>query len=181
MYLESVGHLDSTLSAALESIERQRKLADSPDPLERAQTLWVAVELDKRLSHCTNAQIAELLARAEERLPIWEPEFAMIEHARRRLLDSGQLGLLPEADDSEPVGDEGVHILNAEVALYRMSIPHLLLPFQLNRFASDMVMVPDIQEARACLIATGFRGHEAVRSVLIDVDTDRPIRLIQER
>lgn len=176
-----MGDSESTLLAAVAFIERQRKLADSPDPLERAQTLWVATELNKRLSRCTDAQIAELLARAEERLPIWEPEFAVIEHARRRLLSSRQLGLLPESDVFEAVRDEGIHILNTEVALYRASIPHLLLPFQTNRFASDMVMVPDVQQARACLIAGRFREDVAIRSILIDADTDKPVRLLQER
>ena len=169
------------LGNALALIERQRRLADSHDPLERAKTLWVATELDKRLSRCTDAQIADLLARAEERLPIFEPEFAVIEHARRRLLSSGQLGLLSEADDVEAVRDESVHILNAEVALYSMSIPHLLLPFQRNRFASDLLMVPDVQEARACLIAGGFREDERIRSMLVDDNTERPVRLLQER
>ena len=166
---------------ALEFIERQRKLADSHDPLERAKTLWVATELDKRLSRCTDAQIAELLARAEERLPIWEPEFAVVEHARRRLVRSGQLSLLSEEDDWEAVRNEGVHILNAEIALYRGSIPNLLLPFRQDRFASDLLMVPDVLEARVCLVAAGFREDDRIRSMLVDADTDRPIRLIQER
>ena len=176
-----MGDSERTLLAALAFIERQRKLADSPDPLERAKTLWVAVELDKRLSRCTDAQTAELLSRTEERLPIWEPEFAVVEHARRRLLRSGQLSLFSEEKGWESVRDEGVHILNAEVALYRMSIPHLLLPFQRNRFTSESFMVPDVREARACLIAAGFREHQYIRSILIDADTDCRIRLTQER
>lgn len=101
--------------------------------------------------------MAELLARAEERLPILGPEFAVVGHVRQGLLNSAQQQLLPEADDFEAVRGQGVHILSAEVALYRMSIPHLLLPFQKNRFASDLLIVPDVQEARACLIAAGFR------------------------
>ena len=100
---------DSTerVRIALALIERQRRLADSHDPLERAKTLWVATELDKRLSRCTDAQIAELLLRAEERLPIFEAEFAVIEHARRRLLRSGQTSLLLEGEDSEAANDGG--------------------------------------------------------------------------
>ena len=169
------------LGIALGLIEKQRRLADSRDPLERAKTLWVATELDKRLSRCTDAQIAELLARAEERLPIFEAEFAVIEHARRRLLRSGQMSLSSQSEDWEAVRKEGVHILNAEVALYRSSIPNLLLPFQRNRFASDLFMVPDVTEARACLIAGGFREDQRLRSIVVDADSDRPIRLIQER
>jgi hypothetical protein len=169
------------LRTALDLIERQRRLADSHDPLQRAQTLWVAAELDKRLSRCTDAQIAELLLRAEERLPIFEPEFAVVEHARLRLLRPGQMRLSLENENWEAVRDGGVHILNAETALYTASIPSLLLPFQKNRFASDLLMVPDVREAKVCLIAAGFREDERIRSMVVDADSDRPIRLIQER
>ena len=166
---------------ALDLIERQRQLGDSHDPVQRARTLWVATELDKRLSRCTDAQIAELILRTEERLPIFEPEFAVVEHARRRLLRSGQMSLSLDREDWEGVRDEGVHILNAEVALYRASIPNLLLPFQQNRFASELFMVPDVREAKACLVAAGFREDERIRSRVVDADSDRPLRLIQER
>jgi len=176
-----MGDSAPTLLAALAFIERQRKLADSQNPLERAKTLWIATELDRRLSHCTDAQIAELLARAEERLPIFEPEFAVVEHARRRLLRSGQMSFSLASEDFETVADKGVHILNAEVALYRASIPNLLLPFQRNRFASDLLMVPDVREARRCLIAAGFREDERIRSRVVDPDSNRPVRLIQEQ
>lgn len=160
-------------------IEKQRRLADSHDPLQRAQTLWVAAELDKHLSRCTDPEIAELLGKAEERLPIFEPEFAVIEHARRRLMYSGQMSLLPEEEDWEAVRDEGVQILNAEMALYWPRIPHLLLPFQGNRFASDVFMVPDLLEASACLIAASFRQEAG--TTYLDGETGRPVRLIQER
>src|SRR5579862_5324785 len=102
-----MGDSEPTLLAALALIEGQRRLADSHNPLERAKTLWIATELDKRLSRCTDAQIAELLARAEERLPIFEPEFAVIEHARRRLLRSGQMSLLFESEDWEAANEGG--------------------------------------------------------------------------
>ena len=176
-----MGDSAPTLLAALAFIERQRKLADSHNPLERAKTLWIATELDKRLSHCTDAQIADLLARAEERLPIFEPEFAVVEHARRRLVRSGQMSLSLDSEDWEAVRDEGIHILNAAIALYRASIPNVLLPFLRNRFASDLLMVPDVREAKVCLIAAGFREDERIRSRVVDADSDRPVRLIQER
>jgi hypothetical protein len=88
-----MGNSTERVRIALALIERQRRLADSHHPLQRAKTLWVAAELDKRISRCTDAQIAELLLRAEERLPIFEPEFAVIEHARRRPVRSGQMSL----------------------------------------------------------------------------------------
>jgi|HubBroStandDraft_4_1064222.scaffolds.fasta_scaffold593125_1 hypothetical protein len=168
-----------TVRVIIGLIGKQRRLADSHDPLERAQTLWVAAELDKRLSRCSDWEIAELLCTAEERLPIWEPEFAVVEHARRRLLRSGQMSLLPEEADWEAVRDEGVHLLNVEVALYWARIPHLLLPFQENRFASDVFMVPNLLKARDCLIAAGFRPE--TETTCVDAETGRPVRLSQER
>jgi hypothetical protein len=170
-----------TLRVTIGLIEKQRRLADSPDPLERAQTLWVAAELDKRLSRCTDPEIAELLGKAAERLPIYEPEFAVTEHARRRLMRSGQMSLLPQEEDWEAVRDEGVQILSAEIALYWARIPHLLLPFQGNRFASDVFMVPDLIECKACLIAAGFREDLQVETAFVDAETGRPVRLIHEQ
>ena len=92
---------------------------------------------------------------------------------------SGQLSLLPEEEDWEAMRDEGVQILNAEMALYWARIPHLLLPFQGNRFASDVFVVPDLLDARACLIAAGFR--QEAETTCLDAETGRPVRLIQER
>jgi len=176
-----MGDSTPTLRIALDLIEKQRRLADSHDPLRRAGTLWVATELDKRLSHCTDAQIAELLLRAEERLPIFQPEFAVIEHARRRLACSGQLTLPLESEDWQAVRDEGLHLMKAEAALYRGAVPHLLLPFQRNRFASEMFMVPDIHDAGSCLVAAGFRQDARLSTAFFDSETGRPVRLIQER
>jgi len=95
------------LRTVLELMEWQRRLAGSRDPLQRAKTLWVATELNECLSRCTDAQMAELLIRAEESLPIFEAEFAVIEHARRRLLRSGRTRLLLEGEDSEAANDGG--------------------------------------------------------------------------
>jgi hypothetical protein len=43
-----------------------------------------------------------------------------------------------------------------------------------------LFMVPDVREAKFCLIAAGFREDERIRSMVVDADTDHPIRLIQE-
>jgi hypothetical protein len=103
LYPEDMEQQARTVRVIVGLIEKQRRLADSPDPFQRAQTLWLATELDKRLSRCSDWEIAELLGKAEERLPIWEPEFAVVEHARRRLMRSGQMSLLPEEEDWEGV------------------------------------------------------------------------------
>jgi hypothetical protein len=77
------------------------------------------------------------------------------------------------------VRDEGVHLLNAEAALYRGGMAHLLLPFQRDRFASDLFMVPDMLEARYCLMRAGFREGPQPEAVLVDAQTGLAIRLIE--
>jgi hypothetical protein len=77
--------------------------------------------------------------------------------------------------------DEGEHLLHAEAALYRALIPHLLLPFQRDKFASDMFMVPSVAEARDCLCHAGFRETTRSPSLLIDGQTRRPIRIVEHR
>jgi len=54
------------------------------------------------------------------------------------------------------VRDAGIELLNAEAALFRSAIPHMLIPFQQNRFASNGFLVRSASEARACLLRPGF-------------------------
>jgi hypothetical protein len=112
-------HSASSLRMICRLIDRQRRLAESHDPLERASTLWVAGELDDRLSCCTDQEIAQLIHKAQERLSVFAPEFAVVEHARRRLVQSKQLSLLPEENNLEVERDDAIHILNATEALTR--------------------------------------------------------------
>ena len=67
-------------------IHEQRKLATSPQLAERFGILWTAADLDKRLRQCTDREVGELLAIARDRFHIFEPEFALVHHAKRRLL-----------------------------------------------------------------------------------------------
>ena len=76
--------------------------------------------------------------------------------------------------------DEGDHLLDAESALFWGRIPHLLLPFQRDRFASDTFIVPSVAEATHCLCQAGFRQSPRSASFLIDCETNRPIRLVEE-
>ena len=101
-FVNHESHQDRVIRAL---IQKQRKLADSPDPLERAGTLWVTVELDRRLSRCTDLEIANIMTVAQERLPLFEAEFAVCEHARRRLMRSEQMSLWPEEEDLQAVPD----------------------------------------------------------------------------
>ena len=88
MYTVSVGYLDtSELHRVVRVlIRRQRRLMHSSDPLERFHTLWIAALLDEHLTQCTDREIGELLILVQERFHIFEPEFAICHHAKRRLL-----------------------------------------------------------------------------------------------
>jgi hypothetical protein len=66
-------------------IDEQRKLAESADPLERFRVLWVAATLDEHLAQCTDHEVGELMRFVQERFGLFEPEFALCHHARRRL------------------------------------------------------------------------------------------------
>ena len=84
--LERSSYADKVVSAL---IEKQRRLVNSTDLDERLQTLWIAARLDKALAKCTDHEIGALLSLVEERFAIFEPEFGLCEHARRRLLLRG--------------------------------------------------------------------------------------------
>ena len=67
-------------------IDKQRSLANSTDFSVRFRTLWTAALLDKRLKQCTDSEIGSLLGIVQDRFQIFEPEFAILYHAQRRLL-----------------------------------------------------------------------------------------------
>ena len=67
-------------------IDEQRRLINSPHLAERFRTFWTVATLDKRLRRCTDREIGTLLTIAQDRFHIFEPEFAICYHARRRLL-----------------------------------------------------------------------------------------------
>ena len=67
-------------------IHEQRRLANSPHLAERFRTLWTVALLDEHLTQCTDHEIGELLTLIQERFHIFEPEFAICHHAKRRLL-----------------------------------------------------------------------------------------------
>ena len=76
---------------------------------------------------------------------------------------------------------EGEHIMNAEIALFRAGIPFLQLPFQQNKFASNLFMVLNLSKARACLQRAGFQPKVDSETVLFDGCNGQPIQLIQGR
>ena len=88
MYTLGVGYVDkSELHRIIgDLIHDQRRLAASPQLAERFRTLWIAATLDKRLRECTDREIGHLLLVVQNRFHIFEPEFAICHHAKRRLM-----------------------------------------------------------------------------------------------
>jgi hypothetical protein len=173
----AVEHLPAGELSAKELFEHMKKLARSPILLERLKTLWVGAELGERLEKCSDHEVGELVAMTQKSMGIFSPEFAVCEHARRRLFRSSPK---PRVENWLMVRDAGAELLNAEAALFRSGIPHMLLPFQKNRFASNVFYVPNAAEARACLLRQGFRRARSFDSTLMDSQTNREIRLVEE-
>jgi hypothetical protein len=67
-------------------IREQHRLANSIRISERFRILWVAAMLDEGLARCTDREIGELILIVQDRFHLFEPEFALCHHARRRLL-----------------------------------------------------------------------------------------------
>ena len=74
---------------------------------------------------------------------------------------------------------EGEHLMNAEIALFRAGIAFLQLPFQQNKFASNLFMVPNLSKARACLQRAGFQPKFDSETVLFDGCNGQAVQLIQ--
>jgi hypothetical protein len=172
-------------------IHEQRTRIRSGSPAERlAAALLIPAVLSKRLRLLDDRQIGQLLENEVwSNLNLLAPESTICLAAADRLRGQGngslgrkRFGIRREARRSWASGrDEGVHLLHAEAALYRARIPHLLLPFQSNRFASNTLMVPCVSEAKACLCHEGFRETPRSLTLLIDVQTGRSIRLYEDR
>jgi hypothetical protein len=74
---------------------------------------------------------------------------------------------------------EGEHIMNAEIALFNAGIPFLQLPFQQNKFASNLFMVMSVSKARACLQRAGFQPKFDSETVLFDGCNGQAVQLLQ--
>jgi hypothetical protein len=101
--------------------------------------------------------------------------------------DSGLAEAAEQAEVSEAVEREsfnrlvaeGEHIMNAEIALFRAGIPFLQLPFQQNKFASNLFMVLNLSKAKACLQRAGFQAKFDSETVLFDGCNGQAVQLIQ--
>jgi hypothetical protein len=74
---------------------------------------------------------------------------------------------------------EGEHIMNAEIALFRAGIPFLQLPFQQNKFASNLFMVLSVSKAKACLQRAGFQAKFDSETVLFAGCNGQAVQLLQ--
>ena len=78
-------HLSPEKLSTVELFEFLRKLAKSHDVVERLRILWIAAAFGERLEQGSDAQIADLLCKVQEGFVIFSPDFAVCEHAKRRL------------------------------------------------------------------------------------------------
>ena len=174
-----------------EIIAEQRRRLSSANPAERlAAALLIPGVLAERLRLLGNGQIGRLLEdEVWSRMNLLAPEvticLAAVERLRRHgngSLERRRFGIRCRARRScAALREEGVHLLHAEAALYQARIPHLLLPCQSNRFASNTFMVPCVPEAKACLCHAGFRQTPQSLILLVDIQTGRSIRLYEDR
>jgi hypothetical protein len=73
-----------------------RRLAGSQDLVERLTTLWIGAMLGEHLELCSDHQIGDLLSAVKDNLELFGPDFAVCEHAKRRLLKSS--ARIPDRD-----------------------------------------------------------------------------------
>ena len=164
-----------------ELIAEQRARSRSADVSERfAAALLLPGVLRERLRDLSDLQLGRVLDQEVcSHLSVLAPELTVCMEAVDRLLQRRAIKLTSRRRSIIERHHEGEHILHAESALYRARIPHLLIPFQRDRFASNVFMVPCIAEAMECLCQTGFRQARTSPSLLIDYKTKRPIRIVQ--
>jgi hypothetical protein len=91
-----------TVRIARALIEKQRRLAYYHDALQPPTTLWVSAELDKRLSHCTTGKSTHSSGKLRRGYLCFEPEFAVVEHAREGFFLQSRSASCPKNKAAEP-------------------------------------------------------------------------------
>jgi hypothetical protein len=111
-----------------------------------------------------------------------------LDELKKILIDGGELAEAAEESQASETSEresfnrrvaEGEHIMNAEIALFRAGIPFLQLPFQQNKFASNLFMVLNLSKAKACLQRAGFQPKFDSETVLFDGCNGQAVQLIQ--
>src|SRR5271166_6255867 len=107
---------------------------------------------------------------------------------KKILADDGELAELAEVPQASETAEresfnrlvaEGEHIMNAEIALFRAGIPFLQIPFQQNKFASNLFMVSSVSKAKSCLQRAGFQAKFDSETVLFDGRNGQAVQLLQ--
>lgn len=162
-------------------MEEQRTRVRSGKVAERfAAALVIPGVLRERLRGLTDFQIGRALDREVcSNLGLFAPELTVCMEAAERLCRRRAIAPAPPRR-WQSLRNDGEHIMHAEVALYRARIPHLLLPFQRDKFASYTFMVPSVSEAKHSLCQMGFRETRSP-SLLVDGETRQPIRVVEHR
>ena len=111
-----------------------------------------------------------------------------LDELKKILADDGELAEVAEEPQATETAEresfnrlvaEGEHIMNAEIALFRAGIPFLQLPFQQNKFASNLFMVLNVPKAKACLQRARFQAKFDSETVLFDGCNGQAVQLIQ--
>jgi len=111
-----------------------------------------------------------------------------LDELKKILADKGELAGTAEERQAFEVAEresfnrlvaEGEHIMNAEIALFRAGIAFLQLPFQQNKFASNLFMVLNVPKAKACLHRAGFQPKFDSETVLFDGCNGQAVQLLQ--
>jgi hypothetical protein len=181
VFLICILQLGDTLTIP-ELMEEHRARVRSSVPAERfAAALLIPGLLRERLRELDDFQLGQVLDREVcSNLGVLAPELIVCMEGADRLCRQRADKPLQRRCSPKTKHDDGDHLLHAESALYRGRIPHLLLPFQRDRFTSDTLMVPSVTEAIRCLFQAGFRESPRSPSMLIDCETNRTIRLLEE-
>src|ERR1035437_5940877 len=111
-----------------------------------------------------------------------------LDELKKVLADDGDLAEAAEEPQAFEIAEresfnrrvaEGEHIMNAEIALFNAGIPFLQLPFQQNKFASNLFMVLNLPLARACLQRAGFQPKFDSETVLFGGCNGQAVQLLQ--
>ena len=111
-----------------------------------------------------------------------------LDELKEILADDGELAEVAEEPQASETAEresfnrlvaEGEHIMNTEIALFNAGIPFLQLPFQQNKFASNLFMVLSVSTAKACLQRAGFQPKFDSETVLFDGGNGQAVQLIQ--
>jgi hypothetical protein len=110
-----------------------------------------------------------------------------LDELKKILADDGELAEVAETPQASDTAEEsfnrlvaeGEHIMNVEIAFFNAGIPFLQLPFQQDKFASNLFMVMSVPKARACLQRAGFQAKFDSETILFDGCNGQAVQLLQ--